>query len=201
MKFKTLFLAMFFVACNTVPMSDYDVSHLEGFSKATFSGGCFWCMEPAFEAMDGVEESVSGYIGGGEEDAFYKEVVSGDTGHREAVQVYYDAEKVKYDDLLESYWRQIDPTDAGGQFADRGEQYKTAIYYHTEDQRVGAQAAKEDLELSGKFDTPVVTEVLAASEFFPAEEEHQDFYKKQSDHYKRYKKGSGRTDFIDDNWK
>lgn len=202
MKFKLLFLSLFFVACNSVPMSEkYDVSHLADFDQATFAGGCFWCMEPAFEAMEGVEEAVSGYAGGSEEDAHYYDVASGKTDHREAVRVYYDAEKVKYEDLLETYWRQIDPTDDGGQFADRGEHYRTAIYYHDEKQRVAAEDAKEKLELSGKFEDPIVTEVLPVSTFFPAEEEHQDYYKKSAERYKNYKKGSGRADFIEGNWK
>jgi len=177
-----------------------DQSQFEGYEKATFAGGCFWCIEPSFEELDGVAEALTGYAGGTEEEAVYYAVVSGRTGHREAVQVYYDTEKVKYEDLLKVFWRQIDPTDAGGQFTDRGPSYKTAIYYHNEGQRVAAESSKEELAMSGKFDEPIVTEVLPFSTFFPAEDEHQGYYKKSALRYHIYKAGSGREGFINDNW-
>lgn len=167
---------------------------------ATFAGGCFWCMEPAFEAMDGVYEAISGYTGGSEKDASYKLVAGGETEHRESVQVYYDPNKVSYDQLLETFWRQIDPTDAGGQFADRGYQYTTAIYYSDEQEKAAAEKSKSNLEQSGKFDEEIATEILPFSSFFPAEEDHQNFYKKQSSYYKNYKKGSGRADYIEETW-
>lgn len=165
-------------------------------SKATFSGGCFWCMEGPFESMEGVEEVISGFAGGKEENPTYKQVVSGTTGHRESVQVFYDPTKVRYQQLLEIYWRQIDPTDAGGQFADRGEHYTTAIFYHDEAQRQEADKQILSLNESGIYDGPIVTKVLPYSTFYPAEDYHQDFYKKSSEHYKSYAEGSGRTDYI-----
>lgn len=169
-------------------------------AKATFAGGCFWCIEPAFEAMDGVYEAVSGYSGGNESDASYKLVASGQTRHRESVQVFYDSSKVKYEKLLEIFWRQIDPTDPGGQFADRGHHYTTAIFYSNDEEKAIAEKSKVDLDVSSKFKDPIVTEVLPFEGFYPAEEEHQDFYRKQSSYYKRYKKGSGRADFIEETW-
>ncbi|PIR55049.1 peptide-methionine (S)-S-oxide reductase [Candidatus Peregrinibacteria bacterium CG10_big_fil_rev_8_21_14_0_10_36_19] len=176
------------------------MSQFDGYEKATFAGGCFWCIEPAFEELDGVVEAITGYAGGAEEDANYYAVVSGKTGHREAVEVFYDPQKVQYEDLLKVFWRQIDPTDAGGQFTDRGSGYKTAIYYHNESQRVLAQKSKDDLIMSGKFDKPIVTEVLPFSTFFPAEDDHQGYYKKRALHYQLYKAGSGREGFINENW-
>lgn len=172
----------------------------EDAAVATFAGGCFWCMEPAFEEMDGVYAAISGYAGGDESEASYKLVASGDTNHREAVQVHYDSTKVSYDELLEVYWRQIDPTDDGGQFADRGYHYTTAIYYNNDEEKAAAEKSKQDLAESEKFDKPIATEVIPFETFFPAEEEHQDFYKKQSSYYKSYKKGSGRADYIEETW-
>ena len=168
--------------------------------KATFAGGCFWCMEPPFENLDGVFEVVSGYSGGPEENPTYQEVSAGATGHREVVQVVYDPSKVSYEELLEVFWRQIDPTDSGGQFADRGNQYETAIYYYDEEQRTLAEKSRNELAQSGRFDRPIVTEILAAGAFYPAEDYHQDYYKKNSTHYKRYRKGSGREGYLEKTW-
>jgi peptide methionine sulfoxide reductase msrA/msrB len=167
---------------------------------ATFAGGCFWCMEPPFEKTDGVLEVLSGYTGGQKENPSYKEVSSGKTTHREAVQVRFDPAVVSYDRLLEIFWRQIDPTDAGGQFADRGMQYTTAIFFHDDDQRRLAERSKTELGVRGKFNEPLVTEILEAGPFYPAEEYHQDYYKKNYDHYKRYRVGSGREGFLEKVW-
>lgn len=169
-------------------------------SLATFAGGCFWCMEPAFEVLDGVSEVISGYAGGTEEEATYKQVSTGKTGHREAVQVHYNPAVVSYEMLLESYFHQIDPTDDGGQFSDRGPQYTTAIYYHNDYQKALAEKMIRDLEKGKKFDQPIVTLIKPYTTFFHAEDYHQDFYKKSAEYYERYKKGSGRQDFIDENW-
>jgi len=168
----------------------------EGAALATFAGGCFWCMEPPFEKLDGVYAVVSGYSGGPEVDPTYPQVSSGRTGHAEAVQVSYDPEVVDYRRLLDVFWRQIDPTDAGGQFADRGRQYRTAVFYHDEEQRTLAEQTKKDLSEDGPFDAPIVTEVLPAGPFYAAEEYHQDFYKKDPRHYKAYRTGSGREGFL-----
>lgn len=167
---------------------------------ATFAGGCFWCTEAYLQETFGVTAAISGFAGGAAETATYKQVVKGSTSHREAVQVTYDPARVTYEELLDVYWSHIDPTDDGGQFADRGTHYTTAIYYHNEAERVAAEASKVALQASGLFTKPIVTRILPYSTFFPAEEYHQDYYKKASAHYERYKKASGRAGFIEDNW-
>ncbi len=170
------------------------------YRTATFAGGCFWCMEHPFDEVDGVIDVVSGYTGGKTENPTYEQVCSLDTGHLEAIHVTYDPSKVSYETLLDVFWRQIDPTDADGQFADRGSQYATAIIYHDEDQRVLAELSKKELGQSGKFDKPIATKILQASKFFKAEEHHQDYYKKNPIHYNRYKAGSGRQSFLKVVW-
>ena len=167
---------------------------------AIFGGGCFWCMEPPFEQLDGVVEVVAGYTGGTEEDADYKKVSSGRTDHYEAVRVIYNPDKISYGELVETFWRQIDPTDDGGQFADRGSHYRTAIFYTTEEQRQVAEKSKKALDESKMFDRPVVTSILPAKPFYIAEEYHQDYYLKNVLHYNMYKKGSGRQPFIERVW-
>lgn len=169
-------------------------------AKATFAGGCFWCVESAFKNQEGVYNAISGYTGGNQDSANYREAHDPNTGHREAVQVYYDPEKVPYEKLLEIFWRQIDPTDDSGQFADRGFIYTTAIFYHTEEQKKIAELSKEALANSGKFKAPIATKIIPASEFFPAEEEHQDFAQKRPEYYHHYKTGSGRAGYIKDTW-
>lgn len=168
--------------------------------RATFAGGCFWCMEPPFEKTAGVTEVISGYTGGHKANPTYEEVSSGTTGHLEAVQVTYDPAKVTYETLLEIYWRNIDPTNPIGQFADHGEQYKPAIFYHNDAQKRLAEESKKRLQASGKFKKPVVVEIRKAEEFYPAEEYHQNFYRKNAEHYKRYRIGSGRERFLENTW-
>lgn len=168
--------------------------------KATFAGGCFWCIEAPFDKLKGVKEAVSGYTGGEKENPTYREVSSGQTGHRESVQVTFDPEIISYKELLHVFWRQFDPTDAGGSFHDRGSQYTSAIFYHNEEQRIQAEASKKELEESGVFDKPIVTPILKASTFYKAENYHQDYYKKNSSHYKQYRQGSGRDRFIKKTW-
>lgn len=182
--------------------SEIDLSseQLGNLKQATFAGGCFWCSEYAFEKVEGVVEAVSGYTGGYVENPKYEQVCSGKTGHYEAVRVYYDPEKVTFEDLMNVYWRHIDPTDPYGQFADKGSQYKTAIFYHNEEQKRIAEKSKKELDESGKFDEPIVTEILPLINFYPAEEYHQDYYKKQSDRFNIYKKLSGREQFIKETW-
>jgi len=170
------------------------------YQKATFAGGCFWCMEPPFEKLDGVNEVVSGYIGGQKKGPTYEEVSSGGTGHAEAIQILYDPTKVTYAELLDVFWRQINPTDPGGQFADRGSQYRTAIFYHDEEQRRQAEASKEALQASGRFERPIATEIVEATEFYRAEDYHQDYYKKSPSHYYRYRVGSGRERYLKETW-
>lgn len=168
---------------------------------ALFGGGCFWCMEPPFEQLDGVIDVVAGYTGGAAEDAEYAKVSTGATGHYEAVRVRYDPGRISYRELVETFWRQIDPTDDGGQFADRGTHYRTAIFYTTEDQRAVAEQSKADLDASGLFKRPVVTEILPAQPFYEAEAHHQDYYRKNVVHYSMYKAGSGRQAFQEKVWK
>ncbi|UCC13124.1 MAG: peptide-methionine (S)-S-oxide reductase MsrA [candidate division WOR-3 bacterium] len=169
--------------------------------KATFAGGCFWCMEPPFEKLDGVVEVISGYTGGKKENPTYEEVCTGLTGHVEAVQVIYDPQRLSYNQLLNVFWQNIDPTDVHGQFADKGSQYRTAIFFHSEEQRKLAEDSKKALDESGIFDEPVVTEIRQATTFYPAEEYHQDYYKTCPVQYTAYKVGSGRQRYITNVWK
>jgi peptide methionine sulfoxide reductase msrA/msrB len=171
------------------------------YERATFAGGCFWCMVQPFEEMSGIIEVVSGYTGGHKENPTYKEVCSEQTGHYEAVQITYDPSVFSYNRLLEIYWQQVDPTDPGGQFHDRGDSYRTAIFYHNEEQQSLAEASKETLEESGRFSKPIVTKILPASTFYPAEEYHQDYHKKNPFRYKLYRTGSGRDKYIKKVWK
>lgn len=168
--------------------------------KATFAGGCFWCMERPFEQMDGVLSVVSGYTGGHDKDPTYEEVSSGKTGHVEAVEVLFDPDRIGYAEVLDMFWHQVDPTDSDGQFNDRGEQYTTAIFYHSKEQQKLAMASKKRLDATGRFNAPVVTRILPATSFFPAEEYHQDYYKKNPIRYKFYRHGSGRDNFLDKIW-
>ncbi|CEQ19226.1 peptide-methionine (R)-S-oxide reductase MsrB [Paraclostridium sordellii] len=167
---------------------------------ATFAGGCFWCMFKPFSNYDGVEKIIAGYTGGIAENPTYEEVCSEITGHLEAIQIIYDDTLVRYEDLLDIFWKQIDPTDEGGQFNDRGNRYKTAIFYHDENQKKLAIESKEALEKSNLFEDPIMTEILPAEKFYIAEEYHQDYYKKEPIHYELYFRGSGRYDFIKNNW-
>lgn len=168
---------------------------------ATFAGGCFWCMVEPFNERPGIIDVVSGYTGGSTENPTYEEVCSNTTGHVEAVQITYDPNIMTYETLVQTFWQQIDPTDAGGQFNDRGESYTTAIFYHTDAQKEIAQASKQKLDESNKFSKPIVTKILPAQTFYSAEEAHQNYYEKQPFHYRLYRKGSGREDFIKENWK
>jgi len=167
---------------------------------ATFAGGCFWCMVKPFDRLEGIEKVVSGYTGGHVENPTYQQVCSGTTGHVEAVQITFDPEVIPYEQLVEIYWKLIDPTDPGGQFHDRGESYQTAIFYHNEEQKNIAEQYKKWLEESGKFDKPIAVKILPAKPFYPAEEFHQDFYKKKPLDYERYFVGSGRAQFIKRHW-
>ncbi|WII35800.1 peptide-methionine (S)-S-oxide reductase MsrA [Paenibacillus thiaminolyticus] len=178
-------------------MSDHTQPSLE---KATFAGGCFWCMVTPFEELPGIRSIVSGYTGGHTENPTYEEVCTDRTGHAEAVQITFDPAVFPYKKLLELFWQQIDPTDPGGQFYDRGSSYRTAIFYHNEKQREEAEQSKRELERSGRFDKPIATEIVPASAFYPAEEHHQDYHRKQPAHYKRYRTGSGRDAFIAKHW-
>jgi peptide methionine sulfoxide reductase msrA/msrB len=173
------------------------VSH----KTAVFGGGCFWCMEPPFEQLEGVIEVMAGYSGGDEKNPTYQEVSSGRTGHVESVRVVYDPEKISFKELLDTFWRYVDPTDPGGQFADRGDHYKTAIFYSDEEEKKIAEQSRDALAASGVFDRPIATAIRPAKPFYPAEEYHQDYYKKNVVHYEAYKVGSGRAGFLERTWK
>jgi peptide methionine sulfoxide reductase msrA/msrB len=168
-----------------------------GLAVATFAGGCFWCMESGFEKIPGVAEVVSGYAGGHTDDPTYQKVSSGSTGHTETVQVYYDPTQITYEGLLQGLWRIMDPTDNKGQFVDRGTQYRPAIFYQNEEQKRLAEAARAKLQASGIYDKPVVIEIVPLTHFYPAEEYHQDYYKKNPVRYKVYTFNSGRFQFIE----
>jgi peptide methionine sulfoxide reductase msrA/msrB len=168
--------------------------------KATFAGGCFWCTEADFEKLPGVVKVISGYTGGQKENPTYQEVSSGTTGHVEAIQVYYDPSKVSYEGLLDWFWKHVDPTDRGGQFVDRGGQYRSVIFYHDDDQKRLAERSKEELAKSGRFDKPIATEILKFNRFYEAEEYHQDYYKKHALKYRFYRGGSGRDAFLAKVW-
>ena len=167
--------------------------------KATFAGGCFWGIEAAFEELEGVLEAISGYTGGDTINPTYKEVSTGKTGHYEAVEVIFNPSQITYSELLDVFWQNINPTDPGGQFVDRGSQYRTAIFYHNDEQKMIAEKSKDELQQSDKFKADIVTKILAASEFYPAEEYHQDYYKKSSIGYQAYSIGSDSADSIETN--
>jgi len=167
---------------------------------ATLAGGCFWCMEPPFEKLEGVNQVVSGYSGGTKVNPTYAEVSSGRTNHVESVQISYDPDKVSYENLLDVFWMNIDPTQVNGQFADKGKQYRTVIFYHDEEQRKKAEESKEKLANSGKFKKPIVTAIEPFKSFYKAEDYHQDYYRKNPVRYYMYKKGSGREGFIKRTW-
>ena len=168
--------------------------------KATFAGGCFWCMEPPFERLNGVVDVIAGYTGGEKENPEYKEVSSGATGHYEAIQIIYDPEKITYEELLDVFWKQIDPTDAGGSFVDRGQQYGSAIFYHDNKQKRLSELSKEKLSKSGVFKKPIATKILEFRIFYRAEDYHQDYYKKNPLRYKFYRSRSGRDKFLKETW-
>ena len=167
-------------------------------SVATFAAGCFWCIEPAFQTTTGVLDAIVGYAGGSAEDATYDRVSSGRTKHKEAIQIYYDPAVIEYAELLNIFWKHIDPTDAKGQFVDKGPQYTTVIYYHKLEQYENAVASKAMLERSGMYDAPIVTEIVRYSTFFPAEEYHQDFRLHSAERYNGYKKWSGREEYFEE---
>lgn len=178
----------------------YEVHNTGEKEIAIFAGGCFWCMEPPFEKIEGVYEVVSGYTGGDTENPSYDEVSSGTTGHIEAVTIEYDPTMVTYEELLQVFWRQINPTDDEGQFVDRGEQYTSAIFYQNEEEKLLAEESLKELEETGRFNDPIVTPIRPAETFYVAEEYHQDYYQKNSFRYEYYRSRSGRDEFLDKAW-
>ena len=192
---KFVFLLILF-SCISLETSNMS----QNTEKAYFAGGCFWCMEPPFEVLDGVLEATSGYMGGETENPTYEQVSMGNTGHAEVVEIEYDPNIITYSELLEVFWRNIDPTALNYQFADVGSQYRTEIFTVGPNQMEEALNSKEELEKSNKFDKPIVTAITEAPVFYIAEEYHQDFYKKQSARYKIYAEASGRKGFLEDTW-
>lgn len=209
MKFATtaLVLCALVFSCSGKPSSDEGTkATVPVFSRdtatATFAGGCFWCMEPPFEKLDGVIKVLAGYTGGTKANPKYEEVGVGKTGHMESIQVTYDSRKISYLQLLNAFWKSNDPTDRDGQFVDRGSQYQSAIFYHTLQQRTLAEATKMSLEHSGVFGKKAIaTRIIPASTFYEAEGYHQDYYLKNPDDYHRYRNGSGRDQFLEKTWK
>src|SRR6266436_5636992 len=171
-----------------------------GQALATFAGGCFWCMEPPYDALPGVISTTSGYMGGTKKNPSYEEVSSGTTGHAEVVQVLYDPKKVSYEKLLETFWKNVDPTVRDRQFCDIGTQYRTTIFVHTDEQKRLAERSKAELEKTKPFKQGIVTPLVPAGEFFPAEAYHQDFYKKNPVRYKFYRDGCGRAARLKELW-
>ena len=192
---KFIFLLLLF-SCISLGTSNMS----QNTEKAYFAGGCFWCMEPPFEVLDGVLEATSGYMGGEIENPTYEQVSMGNTGHAEVVEIEYDPNIITYSQLLEVFWRNIDPTALNYQFADVGSQYRTEIFTVGPNQMEEALTSKDELEKSNKFNKPIVTAITEAPVFYIAEEYHQDFYKKQSARYKIYAEASGRKGFLEDTW-
>ena len=182
------------------PASSAPEASQEGLAKAVFAGGCFWCMEPPFDKTEGVVATISGYTAGERPNPTYKQVSAGLTRHTEAVEILYDPSKVSYEELLAVYWRNVDPLTADRQFCDRGSQYRPGIYYGNDEEQRLAEASKKHWEDSGRFDQPIVVEIEAATPFYPAEEYHQDYYKKNPAHYKRYRQGCRRDQRLEQLW-
>jgi peptide methionine sulfoxide reductase msrA/msrB len=197
---SAVFLACYSAKSMDESMEKEEVKRPEMTKTAIFAGGCFWCTEADFEKVNGVIEVISGYTGGTVVDPTYEEVSDGGTGHVEAIKVIYDPDKITYEELLDVFWRHVDPTDAGGQFVDRGSQYRSAIFYQNEEERALAEKTKKALDDSGQFEKAVVTDILPLGKFYKAEEYHQDYYKKNPLRYKWYRSGSGRDKFLERAW-
>jgi methionine-S-sulfoxide reductase len=197
MKTLKVLVLLLFVSCSSIESGKIMNNNYE---RAYFAGGCFWCMEPPFEALEGVIEATSGYMGGSVKNPTYEEVTTGTTGHAEVVEILFDPNVISYEELLEVFWRNIDPTALNYQFADVGSQYRTEIFTVGDIQKDLAEKSKLELENSEKFNKPIVTAISNAPDFYIAEEYHQDFYKKQSMRYQMYAKASGRKGYLEETW-
>jgi peptide-methionine (S)-S-oxide reductase len=197
---RTILVMTFAVTTALGAMSASAATATSGQAIATFAGGCFWCMEPPYDELDGVISTTSGYTGGHKQKPTYEEVSAGTTGHTEAVQVVYDPQRITYERLLKVFWRNIDPVTANAQFCDHGTQYRSGIFYHDAAQRRLAEESKRALDASGRFKAPIVTEIVAAGTFYPAEEYHQDYYQKNPIRYKFYRAGCGRDRRLAELW-
>ncbi|HEY2568956.1 MAG TPA: peptide-methionine (S)-S-oxide reductase MsrA [Candidatus Udaeobacter sp.] len=189
------------IVAGTIESSQSQISSSAETRTAIFAGGCFWCIQPAFDKAKGVINTVVGYSGGTEPNPTYELVSSEKTGYRESIQITYDPAKISYDQLLDIYWRQIDPTQADGQFTDIGPSYRAAIFYDSDQEKKIAEASKEKLQHSGKFKKAIVTEILPAMKFYPAEANHQKYYRQNPEHFEAFEEGSGRTSFKNKTWK
>ena len=196
-----LLLALLILAAllNPAPSRGQDKA-ADGLKTATFAGGCFWCMQYAFDRAPGVKKTVVGYTGGKLAKPDYESVSSGTTGHAEAIEVFYNPAETSYEKLLDVFWRNIDPTTKNQQFADRGTQYRTAIYYHDDEEKRLAEASRDALAKSGKFDRPIVTEITRAGLFFAGEDYHQGYYQKKPERFQAYEEGSGRAPYLRRTW-
>jgi methionine-S-sulfoxide reductase len=188
------------IAACTIASSQGQNSSPAETKTAIFAGGCFWCIQPAFDKAKGVIKSVVGYCGGTQPNPTYELVSSEKTGYRESIQITYDPAKISYDQLLDIYWRQIDPTQTDGQFTDIGPSYRAAIFFGNDDEKKIAEASKKKLAHSGKFKKPIVTEILPAMKFYPAEAYHQKYYQQNPEHFEAFEEGSGRTSFQKKTW-
>jgi methionine-S-sulfoxide reductase len=204
---KPLFISLFFVAVLSAPTLDSTrgqsspaPSPAPVTKTAVFAGGCFWCIQPAFDQANGVIKTVVGYCGGTEPNPTYELVTSETTKYRESIEITYDPSKISYEQLLDIYWKQIDPTQADGQFTDIGPSYRAAIFYSSNEEKKAAEASKEKLARSGKFKKPIVTEILPAMKFYPAEAYHQKYYLQNPGHFEAFEQGSGRDSFKEKNW-
>lgn len=201
MPIRIVFILYLMLMVSPVSATDAETTQpADGEAIATFAGGCFWCMEPPFDKLEGVISTTSGYIGGHKDNPTYKEVSAGVTGHTEAVQVVYNPAVISYEKLLEVFWRNVDPLTANRQFCDSGSQYRTGIFYHDETQQRLAEQSKQALEQSGRFKQPIVTEITTATKFYPAEEYHQDYYQKNPLRYQFYRYGCGRDERLEALW-
>jgi methionine-S-sulfoxide reductase len=200
---RFLGLALFFGVAGafSADLSPAQDSPSRTIKTAIFAGGCFWCIQPAFDKAKGVIKTVVGYSGGTEPNPTYELVTSEKTRYREAIEITYDPAKISYDQLLDIYWRQIDPTQADGQFSDIGPSYRAAIFYGNDDEKKVAEASKDKLARSGKFDKPIATEILSAMKFYPAEAYHQKYYQQNPEHFEAFEKGSGRVSFQKQIWR
>lgn len=201
MQYLLLAAVVMALAAIVFTATDEMVQMVQKNKTAVFGGGCFWCMQQPFEQLEGVIEVTAGYSGGDEKEPTYEQVSGGRTGHIESVRVLYDPEKISFSQLLDTFWRSIDPTDPGGQFADRGEHYKTAIFYKDQEEKEIAEKSRAALQASGLFHKRIATAIRPARPFFPAEDYHQDYYKKNARHYQAYKIGSGRAGFLERIWR
>ncbi len=195
-----VFLFLVGLHANFFGEKESEAMNQSNLKRAIFAGGCFWCMQPPFDQTEGVVSTRVGYAGGTKKDPTYEEVSSGTTGHAEVIEAAYDPSKVSYEKLLDTFWKNIDPTTKNQQFADRGPQYRTAIFYLDEEQKQLALESKKKIEESGMYDRPIVTEISHAGEFYPAEDYHQKYYKKSKVHYELYKEGSGRVSYLRKMW-